>query len=108
MKLCFNKINWNHIQILVEFEKSDGSEEVETVVANYDLEDLENEYFIELLKYLLSYGETEYKTWFEEFIYIPYEDGKPMKVSEVVIRKIENGQCYNVLLVNEITDFINI
>lgn len=99
MELICEKVNWNQVQVLVEFQKQYGSDEVDIVVDYFPLSELENEYFIELLKYLLSYGKTEYHTWFEEFIYIPYEDGKPMSISDVGIRKIENGETYHIKLV---------
>lgn len=92
LKLNFKKASWNHVEVIVEFEKDE--DEVETVVWHFDLEELENEYFMELLKYLVSLGKTECKTWFGEFMYIPYKDGKPLKINEASVRKVIDGVIY--------------
>lgn len=98
MELVFRKVNYNQVQVIVDFEKQNDSCDIETVVNHFSLSELENKYFLEFLKYLLSFGETEYQTWFEEFFYIPYEDEKPMSISSVDIRKIENGEVYSITL----------
>lgn len=94
MELTFKRMVWNHVQVVVEYFKDDSRCEVERVVDCFPLYNLENKYFVEVLTYLLSYGEAEYKTWFNEYIYTPHRDGKPMTISEVDIRKIENGEVF--------------
>lgn len=92
LKLNFKKASWNHVEVIVEFEKDE--DETETVVWHFDLTELENEYFIELLEYLVSLGKTKEKSWFGEFMYIPYKDGKPRKINEASVRKVIDGTIY--------------
>lgn len=94
MELTFKKMKWNHVQVLVEYFTDENRDEVEVVTDCFPLEEMENEYFVELLKYFLSNGKTKYETWFEEFIYIPHTNGKPKTISDVGIRKIENGEVF--------------
>ena len=85
------KLKWNGIQVIIDYEM--GEFEIDPVVGYFNISELENEYFRELLLYFLTYGNNEYKDWFEEFIFIPKEEnGEPMKIADVSILKFENGE----------------
>lgn len=88
---------WNTIQLVIRFETSD--DDFETVVGYFSPTELENEYFIELLAYIGSKGESEYKHWMDEFIYIPKDEveGKPLPIWSSDISRIVNGKIYELV-----------
>lgn len=91
----FKKLKWDCIQVIVDYDTSD--DEYETSVNYFSSRELENEYFIELLQYLISHGGTRYKDYFDEFMCIPKcEDGKPKVILNATIIKFDDGAVFSI------------
>lgn len=98
--LVSERLNWKCVQVIVDYETL--NDDLETVAKYFSLEDLEDEYFIELLAYFLSYGENKYQDWFDEFIYIPKDkNGKPLEIIDVTVLKFSYGQVESLVAYEE-------
>lgn len=93
-EIKLTKLDWDCVQVIVWFDNGD---DYEYTVDYFSLEELKNEYFIELLKYLLSHGGTKYQDWFEEFMFIPKNgNDKPKVIENVSIIKFEDGEAFRI------------
>lgn len=97
MELICRKSEQSFVQVVVDYIKPNGIdyESVETI---FDISFLENEYFVEFLKWLLSYGSTIFNEYFYEFMFIPTEDNEPLEIDDIRVRKIINGELYNITI----------